>query len=65
MVDIYALNLLFWAVTIVSAVVIGTAGAAITTAWLVSRRRHARHITTGLRAAEAHLAEAARDRITH
>ena len=61
MVDIHALNVLLWAVTIICAVAVGSAAGAIALAWLADRRRDAR----GVRAVEAHLAGAARDRVAH
>jgi hypothetical protein len=61
MVDIYALNMLLWAVTIACAAAIGVAAIAIILTWLASRRRHLRHVASGIHAAEAHLAATTRD----
>jgi len=65
MVDIHALNVLLWAVTIICAVAVGSAAGAIALAWLAGRRRDARGVARGVRAVEAHLAGAARDRVAH
>lgn len=59
MVDIHALDMLLWAITITCSVAIGAAAAAIAVTWLVHSRRQLRHVLGGIRAAEAHLAEAA------
>lgn len=56
MVDIHALNMLLWSVTIVCVVAIGVAAVAVILTWLASRRRYLRHVASGIRAAEAHLA---------
>jgi hypothetical protein len=61
MVDVNALNLVLWGVLISCAVAVGTAILAIGWAWLVERRRQAHVVAGGIRAAEEHLAEAARD----
>lgn len=61
MVDIYTLDMLQWAITIICSVAIGAAAAAIAVTWLVHRGRQQRHVVSGIRAAEAHLAEAARE----
>jgi len=65
MVDIHALNVLLLAVPIICAVAIGSAAGAIVLAWLADRRHNARSVARGVRAVEAHLADAARDRIAH
>jgi hypothetical protein len=53
--------MLLWGITIACAVAIGVAAGAIILTWRANRRRHLRHVASGIRAAEAHLAGAARD----
>jgi hypothetical protein len=64
MVDIHALNILLWAVIFMCTAAVGSAAVAITAVWLADRRHHTQHVARGVRAAEAHLAAAARDRVT-
>jgi hypothetical protein len=62
MVDVHALNLALWAVMISCMAAVVLAAGGIVWAWLAERGRRARHVADGIRAAEAHLAVAARDR---
>ncbi|MGE5286667.1 MAG: hypothetical protein ACM3ML_05585 [Micromonosporaceae bacterium] len=62
MVDIQALNTLLWSIATISAVAVALAMAGITLAWLRDRRQHAQRVVRGVRAVEAHLEQAARDR---
>jgi ABC-type Fe3+ transport system permease subunit len=61
-VDVHALNLALWAVVISCLAAVVLAACGIMWAWLAERGRRARQIADGIRAAEAHLAAAARDR---
>jgi uncharacterized membrane protein len=63
MIDVHALNVALWAIVIVSAVAIGLAAVAIALTWLTERRRHLRHVASGVRAAEAHLADTAKNHV--
>jgi VIT1/CCC1 family predicted Fe2+/Mn2+ transporter len=62
MVDINALNTALWGITVISAVAVALAIAGIVLAWVSDRNRRAQQVTTGVRAVEAHLEEAARER---
>jgi type II secretory pathway pseudopilin PulG len=64
MVDINALNTVLWGIAVVSAVAVALAIAGIMLAWFSDRNRRAQQVDTGVRAVEAHLEEAARDRAT-
>jgi hypothetical protein len=65
MVDIQALNTLLVSISVIMAVAVVAAGAAIAAVWAADRRRHARQVAGGLQAVENHLAEAARDRASY
>ncbi len=61
MVDVAALNTVLWAVLISSLVAVSLAAAGIVWAWLAQRRRRAHEVASGIRAAEDHLAVAAKE----
>ena len=61
-VDVHALNVALWGILIVSSVATGTVIAGILWVWLAERRRQARQVASGIRAAEQHLMRASRDR---